>query len=1072
MDIIKFSIHNPVTVIVGVLLVVLFGIISLQQIPVRLSPNVDEPVISVRTLWPGATPYEIERDIIEEQEKVLKGIPGLYEMESNSSNGFGTITLRFELGTDLDAALLRVSNKLDEVRSYPENVEKPVINASGEEQSPVMWIVLKTLPENDRNIYSYRTFVENDLRQFFERVPGVSDMRFGGGFFQEMHVVVSPERLAALGLTIDQIIAALRAENVNISAGNLDVGRRDYRIRTVAEYRDENDIRDVIVMSDGQRRITIGDVAEVRFGYERPTIPMISNHDPGISMGIQPEPNANILELTDRVEEVVIHLNENVLPEHGVYLDIVNEQRPYIRGAIRLLQQNIAIGGVFAITVLLIFLRSVPPTIVVATAIPISIIGTFSFMAALGSSLNVVSLAGIAFAVGMLVDNAIVVIENIDRHKNMGKSAVLAAYDGTREVWGAVLASSLTTVAVFLPVIYLQDEAGQLFRDIALAVTCAVSLSLIISMTVIPMFSRQLFRLEEKRAARIARRAEKRASKGKKPRRPRPKPIAAIGSFAAAAFMAAVGAVLHNALTRIAAILILAGGAVTAAYWLTPKMEYLPQGNRDLIINVIIPPPGMSYDERMAIGQYLFDYLKPYYEEGHDNSPGIRNAFFVGRQQSMILGVVSQNQERARDLIPICRAALAGIPGVFAITNQASIFQSGLGQGRTITVNLSGPDLDQLVETAGIMMGRVRDGIPESQIRPVPTLDMLFPEANFVPSREKLRAAGMTAQQFGLALDVLMDGRRIGDFKQEGEKKIDLVLKAGNDRIRTPEDLYNALIATPHGETVTVGSLASLERSGGLTQIRHYERNRTVSLQITPPEEITLQEAMEAIEDEIVPALQEEGLMSGMMFGMSGAADRLTETRRALQWNFVVAVMISYLLMSALLGNFLYPFVIMFTVPLAAAGGLAGLRVVDAVIAPQQLDILTMLGFVILIGVVVNNAILIVYQSLNNIRHGHMEHKAAVLESVRTRLRPIYMSATTSVCGMLPLVLWTGPGSELYRGLGSVVLGGLALSTIFTIFLIPSLLMFVIGWEKRRARDGEDAREVRTQERPAGPQPA
>ncbi len=1035
MDIIRFSIQNPVTVIVGVILIALFGLISLQKIPIQLSPNVERPVITVSTVWPGATPYEIERDIVEEQEKVLKGIPNLYELESDSYNGRSEITLRFDIGTDIDNALLRVSNKLSEVPEYPENVDKPVLNASGARTSPVMWMVLKTREGNTRDPYSYRTYLENEVRQYIERVDGVADLFIGGGVETEMHVRVSPEKLASYGLTIDAVANALRNGNANVSAGNLDVGRRDYRVRTVAEYRSTKDIENVVVVSDGEREVSVGDLATVEFGFERLDTPMISNGKRGIAVGVRPEPNANVLELTDNVEKVMNELNEGKLKRADVYLDLVNEQRPYIRGAIALLKQNILIGGILAVVVLLLFLRSITPTIVVSTSIPISIIGTFILMRAAGSTLNVVSLAGIAFAVGMLVDNAIVVLENIDRHRKMGKTPLDAAYDGAREVWGAVLASSLTTVAVFLPVVFLADEAGQLFKDIAIAVSCAVTLSLIVSVTVIPMFSKKLYAIQ--------------IGKGKNNLDAKPGILSRLGVASSGAFMGLLGLVMRNRFTRVVTIVLLAGGAAGIAYLMLPKMEYLPQGNRDLIINILIPPPGLSFEERQKIGEDLFAFLTPYYEPDYEGYPGIRNAFYVGRQQSLILGVVSANQQRTPELIPLCRKALSGIPGIFAITNQAGIFQSGLGEGRTITVDISGGSVDELVGVGGAMFGMIRERIPDVQVRPIPSLDLLFPEANFVPDRERLRTVGMTAREFGVGLDVLMDGRDIGDFKQEGEKKIDLIVKTANTQIGTPEELYNALMVTPQGDSVPVSSLATLEKTNGLTEIRHLERDRTVSLQVTPPYSITIQEAMEIIDNEIVPALREKGMLENVDIGMSGTADRLTETRKALQWNFVLAAAIIYLLMSALFGNFIYPFVIMFTIPLASAGGLIGLKLVNTFIAPQQLDILTMLGFVILIGVVVNNAILIVYQSLNNIRVDGMDYKDAIMEATKTRLRPIYMSASTSIFGMLPLVLWPGPGSELYRGLGSVVLGGLALSTVFTVFLIPPLLMFFIGWEKR-----------------------
>jgi HAE1 family hydrophobic/amphiphilic exporter-1 len=309
----------------------------------------------------------------------------------------------------------------------------------------------------------------------------------------------------------------------------------------------------------------------------------------------------------------------------------------------------------------------------------------------------------------------------------------------------------------------------------------------------------------------------------------------------------------------------------------------------------------------------------------------------------------------------------------------------------------------------------------------------------------------MTARDFGVALDVLMDGRDIGDFKEEGEKRIDLILKASEEDIRTPEELYHSMIAVPGGRIVSISSLATLERTAGITEIRHLERQRTITLQVTPPFSIPLQEAMETITARVIQPMAAQNMLQGTDVQQSGVADKLTETRQTLQWDFILAAIIAYLLMSALFSNFIYPLIIMFTLPLAAVGGLLGLKLVNWFVAPQPFDILTMLGFIILVGVVVNNAILIVYQALNNIRENGMAYQEAVLESTRTRLRPIYMSAATSVFGMLPLVLVPGPGSEFYRGLGSVVLGGLAISTIFTVFVIPSLLMFAIQMEKPKS---------------------
>jgi HAE1 family hydrophobic/amphiphilic exporter-1 len=954
-------------------------------------------------------------------------------MESASLNNEGSVTLRFTIGTNVDDALLRVSNKLNEVPSYPENVEKPVINATGAATSPVIWIIMKSDEDNPNPVSTYKTFFENEVRQHLERVEGVADLFIGGGRERQMHVIAEPAKLASFGLTIDDLITILQKENIDVSSGTMGVGRRNYRIRTIAQFNSPDDIENIIIKSDGQKRIKVADVGRVEFGYEKKSVAMIHNSKDGIAIGVKPEPGTNILDMTGRAEEAVNWLNKEKMHPRDIYLDWVYDQRPYIQGAINLVQRNILIGGILAIIVLLVFLRSLSSTIVVATAIPISVIGTFIIMNALGRNLNVVSLAGIAFAVGMLVDNAIVVLENIDRHRGMGKNPFQASYDGTHEVWGAVLASTLTTVAVFLPVVFVQEEAGQLFRDIAIAVSCAVILSLFVSISVIPMLTEKLF-----------------STIGRKKAQKKETALTSLGSRLIDIIIRLVNLAIRSPMTRIITIFMLTAFSIVSVWLLLPKSEYLPQGNRNLVISLLIPPPGLSYEEKKEIGDTFFRSTKEHIGKDHEGYPAVENMFYVGSDRFDIAGATSMRIQRAGELVPLFMTNIFSIPGMYGVSMQAGIFQTRLGRGRTVEVDLISDDLNQIVEVGTAMYGIIMSEIPDAQIRPLPSLELLYPEIRLLPNRDRLRASGMSAEEFGVALDVLMDGRKIGEFKQEGKKKIDLIVKASESDITTPEELYKSIIATPMGKIIPVSSFSSLERTAGVSEIRHLERKRTITLQVTPPSNIVLEEAMDIINDKVIPEVRSMGaIQEGVSVSMSGVADKLKETQKVLQWNFVLAAVISYLLMSALFGNFIYPLIIMFTVPLAGAGGFMGLRLVDALIAPSPLDILTMLGFVILIGVVVNNAILIVHQALNNIRYHDMDYKEAVVESTRSRLRPIYMSATTSIFGMLPLVVAPGPGSELYRGLGSVILGGLALSTVFTVFVIPSLLVFFIRMEKK-----------------------
>ena len=1047
MELIRTSIEKPVAVLVGVILVVMFGAIALLTLPYQLSPNVTEPVITVKTDWLGATPYEIERDIIEEQEKVLKGIPGLIEMDSSSYNGTCELSLKFEIGTDIDTALLRVTNKLDEVPEYPDSADRPIVSATGASTSPVIWMMLRTLPDNGRDVNTYRTFFENEVRQYLERVKGVAELFIGGGREDEMQIVVDPVRLAAYNLTIPDLVAVLKTENVSISAGNMGVGRRDYRVRTPANFGSPEDIATIVITSSGERRVTVADVAEVRRGHHKAEVAMLHNGVPGIAVGVKPEPGINVLSMTDDVHQVVEELNADLLKDNGVTLEWVYDQRPYINGAIDLVKRNILIGSILAIVVLFVFLQSFSSTIIVAVSIPVSIVGSFIMFSAAGRTLNVVSMAGISFAVGMLVDNAIVVLENIDRHRGMGKGPVEAAYDGTREVWGAVFASTLTTVAVFLPVVFMEQEAGQLFKDIAIAVTCAIILSMFVSLLVIPMLARQFYGVADRRRAGAAQDGPRSPASLSLVKRAMV-PLTRIGSNLADRITALLALAIDKPANRLVTVGSLTLASVLLVWGFFPKMEYLPQGNRNLVINILIPPPGLSYEERLDIGHYVWDRAEPLHHKDTEEMPGVEDLFYVSAPTINLFGAISTDEQRGGELTPFFNRVINSIPGMFGVSIQASIFEQGLGEGRVIEIDFSGTDLEQIVAAAGTMFGMTMQAIPNSQIRPVPSLELLYPEVRFIPERDRVRAAGMSTEGLGTAIDVILDGRNIGDFKEEGKKKIDLVLKGSPKDVSTPEDLAASLIAVPQGWAVPVSSLARMHRTNSMNEIRHLERKRTVSLQVTPPMSMPLEQAMETIENNLIPAVRQMGLLNDVSVRLSGAADKLTVTRQALQWNFLLAVVITYLLMSALFGNFIYPLIILFTVPLAGAGGFLGLKLENWFIAPQPLDILTMLGFVILIGVVVNNAILIVHQSLNNIREAGMEHKEAVIEATRTRLRPIYMSAATSVFGMLPLAVAPGPGSELYRGLGAVVLGGLALSTVFTIFVIPALLMFVIGMEK------------------------
>lgn len=1035
MDLVGYSIRKPVSVTVGVILIVMFGLIGIGKLPVQLTPDVETPQVNISTLWPGASPYEIEKEIIEEQEKVLKSVRGLTLMESSSYNNYGEITLSFRVGEDLDTALLRVSNKLDEVPRYPVNAEKPFISATGGQSSPVIWMMLKTKSDDKAEINEYRTFFEDEVRQYIERVPGVGSLFVFGGSENQLEVVVDREKLARYQLTISDVVTSLTNANQNISAGVLGLDKSDYRVRTVSQFDSVSDPLTVVLKDDGYKTIRVKDVAGSVMGQAARDVSVMQNGDPVIVIGVRREKGENVIELTKNVKAAVAGLNEGILKDNGLRIEVVYDQTGYIENAIDIVKNNVYLGGALAIIILLLFLRSVTSTLTISLAIPISVIGSFIFLWLMDRNINVVTLAGISFAVGMLVDNSIVVIENIDRHRGLGKSAFKAAHDGAREVWGAVLASTATTVAVFLPVIFIEEEAGQLFRDIAIAITFAILLSLFVSVSVIPSLIKQFYGLSRKKKLAIG-------------------PLERLGSAMSGAIMRLSGMTLATTGRRLLTVGVLTAAATAIVFVMVPKAEYLPQGNRNLVINILIPPPGYSLDKREDIGEYIFKASKPYFDEDYkDGIPRIRHMFYVAADRITLFGAISEHETEAAKMMPFFNRLIYSIPGMFGISMQAGIFQDNIGRGRTVNVDVSGDNIDGIIGASRAMFGMIQGKIPGSQVRPVPSLETSYPEANIIPDRSRLAANGLTESELGQNVDVIMDGRKIGDYKPQGKNAVDLVVRARGELVRSPEDVTDSMISNRFGDVVRISDVARLEYSQGMPQINHLERKRNVTLEVTPPETVPLQEAMEIVENEVIAPLKASGALSGINVRLGGQADKLTQTRQALQWNFLLAVVITYLLLAALLESFFYPLIIMFTVPLAAAGGFLGLKLENLLVAPQPFDILTMLGFVMLIGMVVNNPILIVYQALNNVRHEGMDGVQAITESVRTRIRPIFMSASTSVLGFMPMVLSTGAGSELYRGIGSVILGGLALSTVFTVFLTPALLSFFIGMEKKKAEE-------------------
>jgi hydrophobic/amphiphilic exporter-1 (mainly G- bacteria), HAE1 family len=1020
MKLIEASVRYPVSVLVGAILAVLFGVLALMDIPLQMAPTVDRPVISVKTTWTGASPREVEEEITDKLEEKLNSVEGVYQISSTSSDSESNITLKFDWGVNKDVARLDVSEKIALVGDLPDEADEPVIAAtSSDEEEPFCWIVTHTkLPVNE-----LRVLGGDVIKPRFERVEGVGGVQMYGGEDREVRVVVDAQALAARGIPLGRVRDALQSENRNVKAGGLEEGKRRYVVRTVGQFVSVKDIEDTLIgWFDGQS-IRVRDVARVELGYAERYVTVKQLGIQTVVFGILKKTGANTVEVMKKIHAVIDWVNEQYGAK-GVTLEAVYDETEYIDDSVSIVTNNLLYGAALAVVVLLLFLRSGISTLIVACSIPLSVIVTFIFLNVFDRTLNIISLAGLAFAVGMVVDNAIVVLENVFRHQEMGKDPFRAAFDGAREVWGAILSSTLTTLAVFIPILFIEQEAGQLFKDLAIALSVSIGMSLVVSITVIPMMTSRLLKVGKKERVKF---------------------LGNLGSGVGAGITRAVAWLTAGFVRKTATVVVIVVAAGVLAVAFAPPLDYLPQGNRPFIFCMLLTPPGFSPEE--------MDEIVGRVEKLFLGRPEVEHMFSVSLPDDPIIGLILADEysdkETIRGLVAEFQGQIfaAGIPGIsFPLVMQMPLFGRGGFGGGDLEITIRGPDLDTILGLSMRILGTAgkEEFMKKAGFTSVrSSFESGLPEMRIRVDREKAAALGMTVSDVGYAVGTIVDGTRAGDFRENG-REIDLKLMADGGSGSRTQDVLRTPLVTPSGDLIQLGDVASVDFTTGPAKIEHTDLDRSIQIQIGVNPTIPLDQARDAL-DVVLHPIRES--LPGLEYSidLTGQARDLDLTWKAVQGSFLLAVIIVYLLMSALFESFASPFVILLSVPMALTGGVFGVAIARAFDPTVKLDVITMLGFVILAGIVVNNAILIVHQALNNIREG-LDSRAAIIESVRSRVRPIFMSSTTSIMGMLPLVLAGGSGTELYRGLGAVVVGGLALSTVFTLFLIPCLFSLALDF--------------------------
>jgi HAE1 family hydrophobic/amphiphilic exporter-1 len=1111
MSLIERCIRQPVAVAVVVVLVVLFGLIGLFRVPVQLTPNVDQPVISVTTRWFGASPQEIAYEILQEQEEVLKTLNGLREMTSEATEGEGTVRLEFYVGVDKEAALNEVRDKLTQVPEYPFDVDRPVIESvDSSSRDYLAWMLIRPKDGNPSqvtpgagfsgDVTELQNYVEDFVKPELQRAEGVASVQVLGGREREMQVRVDLARLAARSVTLDALVTALRQENLNVSAGAVPQGKREISIRALGQYEDPEHIkRTVISWTDAGVPVYVSDVADVGIGYKRQVAFVRSGGQDVLALNAKRQVGTNVIEVMENLQRQIAKVNREVLEPRGWGLELqqVYDQTVYVRRAVQQAADDLLLGAALAAIVLFLTLRSIGATLVVALSICISIIGTFLGMALTGRNLNVISMAGLSFAIGMGVDNTIVVLENIFRHREMGKDRMRAAIDGAQEVWGAILAATLANIAVFLPVVFIQEEAGQLFQDISVAISISLLLYLLISPTVIPvlatLFLRKMPRgFAEQQPQRDALRPTTRLSQ-------RARLLARFGATAAQGFYRMILWLTGGYVRRIVLVVVMIGLALVGSWALMPPRTYLPPGNQNLVFAILVPPPGYGIDEFRRMGERVESTLRAWWQaqpgsaelaqlqqgwlqardqfvlpaleqqlEGmqavmppevytsasrqlraqldemrYSPAPAaIENFFFVAYQGGVFMGATSTDPENVTALKYLLNEATQGIPGTFAIAIQASIFDVGDSFGSSVETNISGPQYDNVRRAAAAMQGMIMQQFNLFAVPNPQNFELGRDETQIAPDRIRAASAGVSTASIRRAAQVAVDGEVIGNYR-EGAKSIDLTVIAQQRATGHVETLHDLPLATHDGRIVKLVTVANFVQTEAPQRIRRIEEQPAVTLSLQLPPHLTVQEMEKALWSGVVEPLQQQGVITpDLTVRTSGSAAKLSEFMGAFLPGFVLAAVITYLLLAALFESWLHPFVIIMSVPFALVGGFGGLWILHQT-SGVLLDVLTMLGFVILVGTIVNNPILIVYQALHYMQAG-MDRQHAIALSTQTRVRPIFMSVIISVAGMAPLVLLGGAGSELYRGLGAVVIGGLLVSTVFTLFLTPTLMSLAL----------------------------
>ncbi len=1027
----EFSIRRPVTVLMAVLIAILLGGIAFVKLPVDLMPEMVYPTISVRAQYPGVAPEEMENLVARPLEEAFSSAPSVERITSNSTEGTTNVRVEFTYGTNLDEAANELRIRLDRRRSsLPQDMEPPVLYKYDVSQFPIMFL---TVAATDMDPKQLRHFVEKQIQYRLERVPGVAQFTVRGGLRREIHVDLDLKKLRSLDLSMAQVVNIVRQENINRPIGPVQEGRFEVLLRTQGEFQNLDQIRSLVVTTRRGVPVYLRDIANVEDSHEEVRQLVSVDAAPAVRLFVYKQSGANTVTVSDAVWEEVASI-QNDYP--NVHISSTGDSAEFIRSAIRNVQSAAVQGSLLAVLILLFFLRSFSSTMIIGIAIPISVISTFALMHFYGFTLNTVSFGGLALGVGMLVDNAIVVLENIFRHREKGRAPEEAAIIGSKQVGLAITASTLTTIAVFVPVVFIRGMSAVTFQQLAYVVSFSLFCSLVVALTLVPVLCSRFLRVNTAASLRPGLWGRVHRWVGDSQER----------------MVDRYGDLIGWAIDHRRTVVLTAGALFVGSLLMAPLVgvELMPEPDEGEIRVDVELEPGTRVEITDALMQRLAQIARDKVPETqHVMVESGGGSFSRGSSQhigEMRIRLVPQKQRtrKAREIAGKLRPQLTIQPGMIVRTRVSSgMFTRGTrsgtsGSGDRLTVEIRGHDLSVLQDLAQKVSKAMASvpGVPEVQVSRQPGM----PEMLLTVDRIKASTMGLNVSDIAEAMETAIGGRRTSMYRQQGDEYNILVRLQERDRLKLAQ-VGQIPLSTPLGRTVPAESVVHMRRQEGPVSIDRADQERIIVVSGTLGDR-----DLGGVIRDLDAQLGQIPRPAGYEFRYGGEYEEQQQTFRDLTFAAILALILVYMVMASQFESLLDPFIILFTIPLAGIG-VVGILVLTNTTFNMQ----AFLGVIILVGIVVNNAIILI-DYMNQLRR---EHNYALREAVvaggARRLRPILMTTTTTVLGLIPMALGIGEGAELQAPLARTIIGGLTTSTLITLVLIPVVyMMFAERAERAR----------------------